>query len=96
MTMNPSDRKTEGIEPRTEPATIESVVHSLRRLLEETRTNNERHFSTSKLPSMRIVHLTAGSFNEQDRLQGSTNSNNQSRWRFLNPSIDLGLPILDK
>lgn len=34
MTMSRSDVKTEAIEPSTEPATIESAVRSLRRLLE--------------------------------------------------------------
>ncbi len=48
MTMNPSDLRTEAIEPSTEPATIESVVRSLRRLLEGDQNEQRETFEYLK------------------------------------------------
>jgi len=46
--MNPSDLRTEAIEPSTEPATIESVVRSLRRLLEGDQNEQRETFEYLK------------------------------------------------
>lgn len=46
--MKPSDPRTDAIEPSTEPATIESVVRSLRRLLEGDQDEQRETFEYLK------------------------------------------------
>lgn len=48
MTTNSSDRKTEAVEPGTEPTSIESVVRSLRRLLEGDQQEQRETFEYLK------------------------------------------------
>jgi hypothetical protein len=48
MTTNPSDPKMDAIQRSTEPATIESVVRSLRRLLEGDQDEQRETFEYLK------------------------------------------------